>query len=70
MNLQLAYYGDDFSGSADVMEVLQWAGLRTVLFLAPPTREQLAAFPDLRAFGIAGSSRTMSRAELSVTSRL
>ena len=60
----LAYYGDDFTGSTDVMEVLQWAGLRTVLFLAPPTPEQLGRFENLRAFGVAGWSRTMSPAEM------
>lgn len=60
----IAYYGDDFTGSADVMEVLQWAGLRTVLFLEPPTAEQLDAFGDVRAFGVAGWSRTMSPTEM------
>jgi 3-oxoisoapionate kinase len=64
MNLLLAYYGDDFTGSTDVMEALQWAGLRTVLFLSPPTRQQLARFEHLRAFGIAGWSRTMSPGEM------
>ncbi len=63
-DLLLAYYGDDFTGSADVMEVMQWAGLRTVLFLDPPTNEQLKQFSDLRAFGVAGCSRTMSCAEM------
>ena len=61
-NLLLAYYGDDFTGSADVMEALARSGYRTVLFLKPPTTEQLAKYPDLRAFGIAGGSRTMSPA--------
>lgn len=60
----LAYYGDDFTGSADVMEVLQWAGLRTVLFLQPPSPDELAAFENLRAFGVAGWSRTMSPTEM------
>ena len=60
----LAYYGDDFTGSADVMEVLTWAGLRTALFLQPPTAQQLATFEGLRAFGIAGWSRSMSPAEM------
>ena len=60
----LAYYGDDFTGSADVMEVLQWAGLRTVLFLQPPTRSELDSFDNLRAFGIAGWSRSMSPSEM------
>ena len=64
MKLLLAYYGDDFTGSTDVMEALQWAGPRTVLFLAPPTGEQLARFENLRAFGVAGWSRTMSVDEM------
>lgn len=64
MSLLLAYYGDDFTGSTDVMEALQWAGLRTVLFLAPPTPDQLARFTNLRAFGVAGWSRTMTPAEM------
>ena len=62
----IAFYGDDFTGSTDVMEVLQWAGLRTVLFLEPPQVEQLAAFENLRAFGIAGWSRNMSPEEMEV----
>lgn len=63
-SLLLAYYGDDFTGSTDVMESLARAGLRTVLFLEPPTPTQLAKFPGLRAFGIAGGSRTMSPAQM------
>ena len=63
-SLLLAYYGDDFTGSTDVMESLARAGLRTVLFLRPPTPKQLAQFPGLRAFGIAGGSRTMSPAQM------
>ena len=59
-SLLLAYYGDDFTGSTDVMESLARAGLRTVLFLRPPTAGQLARFRGLRAFGIAGGSRAMS----------
>jgi 3-oxoisoapionate kinase len=64
MSLLLAYYGDDFTGSTDVMEALQWAGLRTVLFLEPPTAADLARFADLRAFGVAGESRTMTPEEM------
>ncbi len=60
----IAYYGDDFTGSADVMEVLQWAGLRTVLFLDPPSSQELDRFNNLRAFGVAGWSRTMSPTEM------
>jgi len=63
-DLLLAYYGDDFTGSADVMEALARSGYRTVLFLKPPTAEQLENYPGLRAFGIAGGSRTMSPEEM------
>jgi uncharacterized protein YgbK (DUF1537 family) len=62
--LLLAYYGDDFTGSTDVLEALSRTGLRTVLFLKPPTPEQLKRLPGLRAFGIAGGSRTMTPEEM------
>jgi uncharacterized protein YgbK (DUF1537 family) len=62
--LFVAYYGDDFTGSTDVLEALAMAGVPTALFLKPPTPKQLAAFPGLRAFGIAGASRTMSPREM------
>ena len=60
----LSYYGDDFTGSTDVMEALARAGLPTALFLAPPSPAQLRRFPGLRAFGIAGTSRSMSPREM------
>ncbi len=60
MKPRIAFYGDDFTGSTDVMEVLQWAGIPTVLFLAPPDRDQLAKFASCEAFGVAGNSRSMS----------
>jgi uncharacterized protein YgbK (DUF1537 family) len=60
----LAYYGDDFTGACDVMEVLQWFGLRTLLFLEPPAPQQLDRFDGLRAIGVAGSSRAMSPQEM------
>ena len=40
------------------MEVLAFAGLDTVLFLAPPTPERLAAFAGVRGVGIAGVARS------------
>lgn len=58
--LALSYYGDDFTGSTDVMEVLTWAGLQTVLFLQTPNKEQLSRFRSTRAIGIAGDSRSRS----------
>ena len=33
----LAYYGDDFTGSTDVLDVLERAGIPTVLLLTDPT---------------------------------
>ena len=56
--LLLTYYGDDFTGSTDSLEALAAAGIRTVLFLAPPTRERLADFEGVRAVGVAGVSRS------------
>jgi len=55
--LLVAWYGDDFTGSAAVMEVLTFAGLPSVLFLDTPTKEALAAFPGMRGIGIAGTAR-------------
>ena len=63
--LLLAFYGDDFTGSTDAMEALALSGLRTVLFLSPPTAELLhSKFPDLRCMGVAGTSRAMSPTEM------
>ncbi|WP_368498333.1 four-carbon acid sugar kinase family protein [Herbiconiux sp. A18JL235] len=62
--LVVAFYGDDFTGSTDVMETLEDAGLPTLLFLEPPTPEQLAAHPEARAVGVAGVSRTMTPAQM------
>ncbi|MBX3435075.1 MAG: four-carbon acid sugar kinase family protein [Pirellulales bacterium] len=62
--LVLAYYGDDFTGSADVMEALANAGLPAVLFLEPPTPEMLARHPHARAVGVAGVSRSMTPAQM------
>jgi 3-oxoisoapionate kinase len=55
-----SYYGDDFTGSTDVLEGLAVAGLRSVLFLGPPSDEHLRAFKDCQAYGIAGDSRSRS----------
>ncbi len=56
----VAFYGDDFTGSTDVMEVLTFAGLPTVLFLDIPTAEDLARFPGRRGIGVAGTARSRS----------
>ena len=53
-----AYYGDDFTGSTDVLEALSLAGVRSVLFIGMPTEERWEEFGDCEAFGIAGESRS------------
>lgn len=60
--LLLAFYGDDFTGSTDAMEALILNGLPTVLFLRPPTDDELRRFADHRAIGLAGVSRSKSPA--------
>ncbi|MXQ14621.1 four-carbon acid sugar kinase family protein [Microvirga makkahensis] len=60
--LLLAYYGDDYTGSSAVMEVMTFAGLPAVMFLDVPTPDQLASFSGYRAIGIAGISRSQSPA--------
>lgn len=61
----LCYYGDDFTGSTDVMESLAMNGVETVLFLEPPSAELLAErFPNVLCFGVAGVSRSMSPDEM------
>jgi uncharacterized protein YgbK (DUF1537 family) len=57
--LLLAYYGDDFTGSTDVLEVLSGAGIKTVLFIEPPTVETLQCYEGLQAFGVGGLTRSM-----------
>ncbi len=53
----VAWYGDDFTGSAAVMEALSFAGLPSVLFLRPPEPELVARFAGMRGIGIAGTAR-------------
>ena len=56
--LLLTFYGDDFTGSTDALEQLSLAGVRTVLFIEPPTQAQLRQFPGLQAVGVAGMTRS------------
>ena len=62
----LSWYGDDFTGSAAVMEVLSFGGLDSVLFLDVPTAAQLAEFSGARAVGIAGVARSQTPAWMDV----
>lgn len=56
--LLLAFYGDDFTGSTDAMEVTARAGLSTILFTRLPSAEDLARFSDYRVIGVAGTARS------------
>jgi 3-oxoisoapionate kinase len=58
--LLLSYYGDDFTGSTDVMEALAANGVKTVLFTRPPSKQELERFSDFRAVGLAGTSRSQN----------
>ncbi|OLP61978.1 Hrp-dependent type III effector protein [Xaviernesmea oryzae] len=61
-DLLLSYYGDDFTGSTDVMEALASNGVPTVCFLGIPSADMRARFADCRAIGIAGTSRSQTPA--------
>jgi uncharacterized protein YgbK (DUF1537 family) len=54
----VAWYGDDFTGSASVMEVMELGGFASVLFLVPPSPALMARFPGRRGIGIAGDARS------------
>lgn len=58
--LLLTFYGDDFTGSTDALEQLTLAGIRTALFIRPPTSAQLRKFPGLQAIGVAGKTRSLA----------
>lgn len=57
-NLLLSYYGDDLTGSTDVMEALELGGVPTVLFMRRPDQPLLERFSHCRAMGLAGTSRS------------
>ena len=54
----LTFYGDDFTGSSAVMEVLSFAGIPTVLFMDVPDRDFLRSFPEAQVVGVAGVARS------------
>lgn len=54
----VAWYGDDFTGSAAVMEVLTFSGFPSVLFFDVPDDALMARFGALRGIGIAGDARS------------
>ncbi|MGI9520491.1 MAG: four-carbon acid sugar kinase family protein [Hyphomicrobiaceae bacterium] len=64
-SLLMAFYGDDFTGSADAMEALTVNGVRTALFLGHPSQERLnERLQSLQAIGISGTSRTMTPTQM------
>jgi uncharacterized protein YgbK (DUF1537 family) len=62
--MKLAFYGDDFTGSTDALEVLAFAGLNCALFLDVPNAQTLRELGPFDAIGVAGASRAMSPAEM------
>jgi 3-oxoisoapionate kinase len=60
--LLLSFYGDDVTGSTDVLEAAALAGVPAILFLAPPTAEQLQRYRGVRVVGVAGDSRSRTPA--------
>jgi 3-oxoisoapionate kinase len=58
----LAYCGDDFTGSTDVMEAFTAAGVSTVLFLQPPGPEWVQRFAGMRCIGLATTARSQGPA--------
>lgn len=62
--MKLAFYGDDFTGSTDALEVLAFAGLNCALFLDVPDEQTLREFGPFDAIGVAGASRAMSPVEI------
>jgi len=59
-SLLYGFYGDDFTGSTDVLEQLAEGGVPAVLFLRAPDAALRARFAEARAIGIAGDSRSQS----------
>jgi uncharacterized protein YgbK (DUF1537 family) len=55
---RIAWLGDDFTGSAAVMEVLAFAGLPCVLFTALPDAALAARFAGVAGLGIATTARS------------
>jgi 3-oxoisoapionate kinase len=58
------WYGDDFTGATDTLATLSTRGVRSFLFLGPPSANHLARAGDIEAIGIAGAARAMDPAEM------
>ena len=62
-NPLIAFYGDDFTGSTDALEVLAFAGLNCALFLDVPDEQTLRELGPFDAIGVAGASRASTTPE-------
>jgi uncharacterized protein YgbK (DUF1537 family) len=62
--VDVAFYGDDFTGSTDTLATLAAGGRAAMLFLGVPTDDQLAAAGNVDALGIAGAARSMTPAAM------
>lgn len=58
-SLKLTFLADDFTGATDALERLELAGVRTAVYMAPPSPEVIQARPELRAVGLAGATRSL-----------
>jgi len=58
------FYGDDFTGSTDVMEAFVRNGFSCVLFLSPPEAEDRERVGPVDVIGVAGISRSWSPEEM------
>lgn len=63
-NILLAFFGDDFTGSTDALESVSSMGAKAMLFIEPPTAEQLRRNPGLQVLGVAGLTRSMPPAQM------
>lgn len=58
------WYGDDFTGATDTLATLSMHGVKSFLFLGPPSARHVDEIGNLEAIGIAGSARSMAPAEM------
>ncbi|WP_114793338.1 four-carbon acid sugar kinase family protein [Niabella yanshanensis] len=62
--IQLAFYGDDFTGSTDALEFACRAGAKAILFIEPPNVSALTRFPGINVIGVAGKTRSLGPDEM------
>lgn len=58
------FYGDDFTGSTDVMEAFARNGFSCVLFLSPPNTADRESLGPVDVIGVAGISRSWTPEEM------